>query len=303
MTHYKLGILWAGQDKGPEAEASYRAAIKAMQRLAEEHPQVPEYRRDLARSYHNMGNMLTGQEKWQAGEAAFRAAIKELKRLVEEDSRVPPYRQELAYAHYGLGLALAGKGDFPGAGGEHRAAAQLLHQLVVEHPQDTNYAVHLVVVYRTLANLVLDGGRPAQALEWYDKGILALEGIPRKENDPEDTAYLRGFRLERAIARAQLGQAAAVAEVEQLLKPDPAEASPPEADFYYGAARVFARAAGQATDTALAERYAGRAMGLLGQAVAKGYRDGARLGKEGDLDALRKRDDFQKLLHEVQKKK
>ena len=48
------------------------------------------------------------------------------------------------------------------------------------------------------------------------------------------------------------------------------------------------------------ERYAVRAMDLLKQAVAKGYKDVAHLKSDTDLDALRQRDDFKLLLKELE---
>ena len=46
----------------------------------------------------------------------------------------------------------------------------------------------------------------------------------------------------------------------------------------------------------LQEPYAGRAVELLRQAVAKGYKDIAHLKRDKDLDALRQRGDFKLLL-------
>jgi hypothetical protein len=50
----------------------------------------------------------------------------------------------------------------------------------------------------------------------------------------------------------------------------------------------------------LAQSYADRAVEALRQAVARGYKDAAHLKKDPDLDPLRGRDDFRKLLAEVE---
>jgi hypothetical protein len=52
----------------------------------------------------------------------------------------------------------------------------------------------------------------------------------------------------------------------------------------------------------LAKEYADRAVAALRQAVADGYRDAAQLRKDPDLDPLRGRDDFRKLLAELEKR-
>jgi hypothetical protein len=50
----------------------------------------------------------------------------------------------------------------------------------------------------------------------------------------------------------------------------------------------------------LAQSYGDRALQALRQAVAKGYKDPALMKKDTDLDPLRQRDDFKKLLAEVE---
>jgi hypothetical protein len=51
------------------------------------------------------------------------------------------------------------------------------------------------------------------------------------------------------------------------------------------------------------ERLAEEAMALLKEAVAKGYKNAAHMKQDKDLDALRDRADFQKLLAELEAKK
>jgi hypothetical protein len=51
----------------------------------------------------------------------------------------------------------------------------------------------------------------------------------------------------------------------------------------------------------LAEEYAVRALELLRQAVAKGYKDFDHLKKDDDLKPLREREDFKKLVIDLEK--
>ena len=69
---------------------------------------------------------------------------------------------------------------------------------------------------------------------------------------------------------------------------------------WYDFACVYALASGQ--DAARREEYAARAVGLLRQAIAKGYQDADHMAKDADLDPLRKREDFQKLLADLRAK-
>ena len=52
----------------------------------------------------------------------------------------------------------------------------------------------------------------------------------------------------------------------------------------------------------LQDQYAIRAVEALRKAVAKGYKNVARMKNETDLDLLRKREDFQKLMAELEAK-
>ena len=50
------------------------------------------------------------------------------------------------------------------------------------------------------------------------------------------------------------------------------------------------------------QKYTDRAMELLHKAVKAGYKDAASMKQDTDLDLLRSRADFQKLIAEVEKK-
>jgi hypothetical protein len=68
----------------------------------------------------------------------------------------------------------------------------------------------------------------------------------------------------------------------------------------YGAARVCALASAAAKDNAkLREQYAARAVELLRQAAAKGYKDIEHLKKDDDFKPLRDRADYKTLLNEL----
>jgi hypothetical protein len=55
-------------------------------------------------------------------------------------------------------------------------------------------------------------------------------------------------------------------------------------------------------DAKLADRYAARAVELLRQAAARGYENVDRFKSESDFDSLRNRDDYRKLLADLEEK-
>ena len=72
------------------------------------------------------------------------------------------------------------------------------------------------------------------------------------------------------------------------------KASKWSADHWYNFACIYAVASGQVP--AKKQEYADRAMELLQKAVESGWKDADHVAKDGDLDVLRDREDFKKLL-------
>ena len=116
----------------------------------------------------------------------------------------------------------------------------------------------------------------------------AIELSPKEEQP--------NFRASRAISRLNAGMVAeAVAEVAELTKLPNWNVGQ-----WYDFAYVYAAASGKIADKKA--EYAERAMELLRKSVKAGYKDVAHLKQDKDLDPLRERDDFKKLLAELQKK-
>ena len=68
---------------------------------------------------------------------------------------------------------------------------------------------------------------------------------------------------------------------------------------WYDFACVYAVASGKIADKK--DEYAKRAVELLQQAVKAGYKDAAHMKRDTDLDPLRDRADFKKMLAELEK--
>jgi hypothetical protein len=107
------------------------------------------------------------------------------------------------------------------------------------------------------------------------------------------------IRLGRAASRVRARQVdAAIQEAEQL-------SQDANANTLYSAACVLALAADRPDESAASlskEQCARRAVALLRQAVAQGFKDAEHMKKDEDLQALRQRDDFKGLLAQLEKK-
>ena len=120
--------------------------------------------------------------------------------------------------------------------------------------------------------------------------------VSRVLNGTSNVAADKAKRVRRAAERLgyqPFGPAQALRQADEVLQ----EKNLP-ADTLHNLACVHALCAAAAKD----DKTAAKAVDLLKQAVAKGYKDVAQLKKDSDLDGLRQRDDFKKLLEELEAK-
>jgi tetratricopeptide (TPR) repeat protein len=259
-----------------------------------------------------------------------RAAIDIHKKWVAQSPAAPKYRHNLARAHNSLGILLVGLGKREQAEPEYRAALGLYKKLAADFPAAREYPIDLGGVLCNLGHLFVFRARLEEALRWYDQAITTLSAAARQEPSPTTgkeylgysqagraatldllarhteaardwAAVLEGapasrkpvFQRRLMLSRARAGQLElALQTAEQLARSDSAR-------VLYDCARARALAHARSKD----EKQARRAVELLRRAVAGGFPDMAALKKETDLESLRGRDDFKKLLKEVEAKK
>ncbi len=331
--HSRVAILWGKLERLEEAQVECQMACDLYKNLVDQLPTVPEYQNDLAGTHHNLGLLLAGLGKREEARAEYQAARDLQKKLVEQFPAVPEYQKDLADTHTNLGILLVGLEEVEEARAEFQAALDLRKKLVEQFPAVPSYQIDLGGSYCNSGNRILMAGQAAESLPWFDLAVRTLKPVHDKEprhvyakqflrnsHWKRALAYDRlkkpaeavkdwdraielsapterpGFRANRASSQVQAGQVdEAVAEVAELTK-NPFWA----AVKWYNFACIYAVASGKIADKK--QDYADRAMELLQKAVKAGYKDLANMAKDPDLDALRERDDFKKLLAELEKK-
>jgi tetratricopeptide (TPR) repeat protein len=274
--------------------------LALQERLAADFPTVPQYRLQLAGSHNNLGVLLEAQGKRAEAEAAYRQALALQERLAADFPTVPQYRRSLAASHNNVGNLLRELGKRAEAEAALRQALALHERLAAEFPAVPAYAVELGESYWRFGLLVRDGGQPAESLAWYAKAIATLQPVLAREP--------RLVTAQELVQHAQLALAAALIQTGQLDRglstaEELARSPRAGAGTLYNCACVHAMAAAAVKDADAAERHCARAVALLRESVAKGWKDAAHMKRDTDLDPLRKRDDFQKLLAELEAKK
>jgi tetratricopeptide (TPR) repeat protein len=300
--HGNLGILLKDTGRPDEAEKEYSAALSIMQRLADDYPAVPRYRERLGNTHMNLDALYHDYKlSKEKEEEQKRSAVAEFQRLSHEHPDVPRYQQRLAQSLNNLGTLFQAEAEQ-----EFRRASALLGELLKEFPAGSDYHNLLANALEALAELAQARKEFAEARKLLEDALPhnheALQARPR---DPYFRACFRSTL--QTLAEVHLAQgehAEASAAAGQL-----AEAAVDLAKDRYKAACVLAGCVPlaakdnklpEARRQELARGYAGRAVAALRQAVADGHRDAAQLRKDPALDPLRQRDDFQKLLAEVE---
>jgi hypothetical protein len=211
----------------------------------------------------------------------------------------------MARSHNNLGVLLADTGRLKEAEGAYADALAIQKALAADFPQVPDYRNDLagtLVNRALLAYRLRDFGAARRELaEALPHHHAALQASPR---DPTCRQFYQNNLLTLIASCAGLqDQAAAVRAAETLrdLGWNPAGNA-------YDAACGLARCiplvekdpqADAGRRKQQAQFYGDQALAMLRTAVTKGYRDVAHIKKDKDLNPLRQRDDFQKLVAEL----
>jgi serine/threonine-protein kinase len=326
-----LGIHHQLSQRRPEALRAYEEARDLGRRLTHDHPDVPAYTELLAIILVNLGDQYREVGRGKEALQALEEARDQNRQLVTAHPNVPRYAERLAATFNNLGVLHFYAGRKAQAKQDHEEALVLRRRLTHDYPDVPEYAMNFGGCYCNIGDILRDQGQLAAALDYYDQALRIFQDVVRKysrNQDAEDwlieghkgrartlgqmgrhaeaaaewghaSERERGphkdfLRLRRAASLARAGRSAeAAGEVDAVTA---AARLPP--NRLYDAACVYAVAA-VPDDRAHTEIYAARAIALLGHAVQAGFKDFALLRKDADLNALRGRPDFQRLLWQL----
>jgi tetratricopeptide (TPR) repeat protein len=331
VTRNRLGGLLMLQGNFAAGEEATRQAIGLLEKLVNEFPDNPDYRNMLAWSYRDLGvGLINLQGRFEEAEECGRQALVIWEKLAAEFPAVPDYKYALARVYMGMSTNLT----------LLRRGLDIAEKLVAEFPTVPEYRRVLGAVQGNIGRTFLDLSKDLEkALPWFDKAVAtgeeALrrgESIDRGQSGLQEAHKSRAealsalqhhaealkdydkmvkfapeperpyYRSIRAVGRMRAGQVPeAIEEAEEMAKK---EGDRTKATLYLGA-RVYALASVPSKANPISPqqqaKYAERAIALLRQAVAKGYKNVNNMKNDDDLKSLRPRDDFQKLLSEMQK--
>jgi serine/threonine protein kinase/tetratricopeptide (TPR) repeat protein len=330
-THNNLSTLLSDLHQLDAARSELENAAELQKELIGRFPAVRAYQQGLALTLDNLGILLGDSLQRDAAQAKFEEAIDLRRKLAEQYPAVPVYQDDLAKTHGHLGLLLLGLGKREQARIKLEKACELHKKVADQQPDRLDYRTELGGSYCNIGILFGIQGQPAESIPWFDKAVETLSLVHRADpREVRSARYLRNslgnrasafdalkrpldalhdwdraielsppterpnFRASRATSQVRAGKIAdAVADVEVLTKE-----SEWNAVQLYNFACVYAVAAGKIADKK--QEYADRAMELLRKAVQAGSKDAAHMAKDSDLDPLRDREDFKKLMAELE---
>jgi serine/threonine protein kinase len=329
-SHWALAFVKRRVNQFAESEAHYRLALATYQALVQREPAKLDYRRDQGSLHRELGAMLSDNKKPDLGVKEFPPAIDILGKLVAEFPSVPVYRNELARCHRDFGRVQAMLKNRDEARRQLQLAETMFERLIEANPAALPYQADIGLTLCFRGELEADTVTPEKGLVDFDKAIQVLTSAHVRdakhilirnslakahaaraallnklsrhaeairnwdaavELAPPDR--LREYRVQRAESNVRSGRLdAAIAEADAL-NMEPCD----NAEQWFSLARLFALIGGKRPD------YVDPALTMLRQAVTAGFKDSARLTVNADFDALRRHDDFKKLLAELETRK
>jgi len=235
-------------------------------------------------------------------------AVSLLKQLLADFPSRPEFRQDLAISHNSRGKLLSVSGRVQEAERDYDQALSIRKQAAADFPDQPDRRNDLAGTYFNLALLHKQRG------DWAAAKRLLLEGrlhhLAALKANPRHPVYRQLYRDHlgalTAVHAGLLEREDAVRTAEtcrDLGWDGPADAYD-AACFLSLCVPIVARHDKlDATQRNEAARlYGDAAMKLLRDAVGKGYKDVPHMKKDTDLDPLRQRDDFQRLVAELEGK-
>jgi serine/threonine-protein kinase len=297
QSYNNLGMLGLATGQLPEAERHLTRSLTIRETLARRNPSVTSYQRNLAASHGNLGTLYHKMRRIEEADKAYKTAVAILEALVVDVPKETRFALDLGETQLGLGYFFSKESKFEAALGWYSRAIDTLQAAFPPGHSFSAARQALRDAYWSRAQALSALERKEQAVAEFDRAIELDDGPNRPE-----------IRLERADSLARLRKhAQATTEADAL-----AQEEDVRTDSLYQLARIFSlcseavRLDTQITpaDRAkLAAQYAARAVELLTWAHSAGYfKDPVHLQtleKDNDLDSLRRREDFRKLVKDL----
>jgi serine/threonine protein kinase/tetratricopeptide (TPR) repeat protein len=307
ITQSALGVLYYRAGHLDKSQASQEQALVTWNQLLGNNAHLPEDRHGLASAQYRLGATYVDRGQSEKAEATLTEAASTYQAMVADYPDVPEYRQSLGSVYSALGgLYLNNMRRADKAEAVHEQARQIFEKLALEHPDVLGFGFEVGNCYANLAFDAEVAGRRDTAMARSLKAIEILEPILSRGYGQARVVIFDVGIFRAAILAGRGDHVQATKEANAMAQ----RAGLGNVNLY-NIACVFCRAstaAGNDGKLAPAERnrlkaqYSDRAIEFLRRSVAGGFQDATAMKADPDLAPLRSREDFRKLVQEVERK-
>jgi tetratricopeptide (TPR) repeat protein len=227
---------------------------------------------------------------------------------VKANPTITDYQSDLAETFYHIGNVLWRMGKPTESLAAHGTARANYLKVSDAHPTNSNHQAYLARSEIRLGRLQARAGNFAEAFAVLDQGLARCQKLVFAY--PENPIYINDLgssHADRGGARVRAGHPAEAADDLRRALAQWDKLETPHAQTRFERTRALALLAGLGGDAmsgvtaSEAAAFADQAVAALRDAVQAGWAQGDEL-KEPDFDSLRRRDDYQKLLQELEAK-
>jgi tRNA A-37 threonylcarbamoyl transferase component Bud32/tetratricopeptide (TPR) repeat protein len=290
-----------------EADKAYGQALQLQQSLVGEFPDNPLYRNDLALIHAQRAKLLQDFHRLEEAEKAYRTAIALQDQVAAKVPIQPAYQERAARYHFELANLLEEAGQRREAEEGYRQVLEMQEKLAARFPKQPTYSHDLGLTADSLASLLGDT-KPEETQRWLKRALSAQQkahkGAPLVDAYSQD---LRESYVDSAAFLKRRGDHAGLAELADTLPSD----FPDNGVDLYNACCFAANACQVVRENSqlraderqrLIVKYGEKAIELLDRSIKAGYHERAHMDRDHDLDPLRDRPAFQKLLTDLDKR-
>jgi serine/threonine protein kinase/Flp pilus assembly protein TadD len=322
----KVGDVQLQQREAAAALACYKETLTIFRQLARADPANAQAQRDLAVCLMRMGDVQTQQGEDNAALASFMESLDISRQLAKADPTNAQAQRDLAVALNKLGDVQLQQGAGAAALTSWKESREISRQLAKADPTNGQAQRDLLYSHFKVGNMAQVNGDFAQAIRSYEEGLAVGQRFHKPDFfDQQVRGFNELIRFCRAAEQALDDLNTLPKQPEALRRPllvavhkahvlrkehDKAVAAADllasqarDAEDLYGAACAFALCVPLAPADEIRDKHAVRAVGLLQQALGKGFKEVNKLKTDADLNALRQRDDFRRLVRELEQKK
>jgi serine/threonine protein kinase len=296
-SYSSLGHSLRNTGRISEAVNLAKTAIELRQKVIEREPNVAEYRRYIGLDYHQLGISLWALGRNSEADEALSKAIAAEESLVALQPDVPDLRAMLAGFQMNRGLMLARSGRLTEAERTLTSAIATHQVLLAQQPRRNDFVSAKARAVASLGEVMAARGFHETAVGHFRAAISVHRTLfDREPNVPEFRKFLLDEHrslVESLIALRRLDDALEAAR-ERVKLGRGAE----PVNIYNGACAI-ARCVSIAVTPARERAVADEAMAALREAVSAGYANAIEMNLDKDLQALRRRADFQALIAEL----